>query len=464
MEKLRCKICGAELNTKPHFTYITCRNCGMEQTLPRLKSEPEVVIYNAAHRDRILTNDFILSREKMDNLWRFNAKEADLGYDMMLAQYGVVYYQLPDKTSYPILAKYVDTPIPLYEPYQRALQLGNDKQIAIWKKQAKEIEDIRKKCAPYKDYYKDEKVDVLIDWAYDTDEMAELAEEIIKELNKAGYYTFARNRIFKYKPDVDVSNRQHFMMQRYEAAKIAKCCLCLNVNELFRGYGFFCLYSAEHKDDAKFIELTSLEPSPYFKESVLFGDADWKKQLVEAVRKVIGPPGSAQASGASADSDDDDDDADMTAALEEMRKLRETVRDALKSLGEAEASKSVFISYSSRETAEARKVKDLLEKEGISCWMAPESIPAGSDYGNEIANAIRRADFVVVMLSANSQSSKWVSKEVDFALKYDGTVIPFQLDDSELTPAFDFRLTDVQRIYASGRFYEAFSELLKRIG
>ena len=154
----------------------------------------------------------------------------------------------------------------------------------------------------------------------------------------------------------------------------------------------------------------------------------------------------------------------MTAALEEMRKLRETVRDALKSLGGAEASKSVFISYSSRETAEARKVKDLLEKEGISCWMAPESIPAGSDYGNEIANAIRTADFVVVMLSANSQSSKWVSKEVDFALKYDRTVIPFQLDDSELTPAFDFRLTDVQRIYANGRFYEAFSELLKRIG
>ena len=47
----------------------------------------------------------------------------------------------------------------------------------------------------------------------------------------------------------------------------------------------------------------------------------------------------------------------------------------------------VFISYSSKEKEMADLVRETLENNGISCWMAPESIPASSGYAAEITEA-----------------------------------------------------------------------------
>ena len=38
----------------------------------------------------------------------------------------------------------------------------------------------------------------------------------------------------------------------------------------------------------------------------------------------------------------------------------------------------IFISYSTKNTDIAKTIRDLFQSHGITCWMAPESIPAGS--------------------------------------------------------------------------------------
>ena len=53
----------------------------------------------------------------------------------------------------------------------------------------------------------------------------------------------------------------------------------------------------------------------------------------------------------------------------------------------------VFISYSSVEYATALQIRSALESNRIDCWMAPESIPPGSDYADEIQGAIEGSDF-----------------------------------------------------------------------
>ena len=73
----------------------------------------------------------------------------------------------------------------------------------------------------------------------------------------------------------------------------------------------------------------------------------------------------------------------------------------------------VFISYSSAESDRASSVKALLEGNGFPCWMAPESIPAGLDYGGVILGAVRGCDAFVLLLSEKSQGSKWIRKELD---------------------------------------------------
>lgn len=124
----------------------------------------------------------------------------------------------------------------------------------------------------------------------------------------------------------------------------------------------------------------------------------------------------------------------------------------------------IFISYSSRDYDTARTIKKVLESNGIECWMAPESIPIGSDYAYEIPNAIESCTAFLLVLSKSAQNSNWVPKELDLAITYNKSVIPFQIDGEMLTKPFNFRLTNVQRIEAFRDFGHSYELLLDRIG
>ena len=125
--------------------------------------------------------------------------------------------------------------------------------------------------------------------------------------------------------------------------------------------------------------------------------------------------------------------------------------------------KKVFISYISEEHDTALQVRSALENNDIKCWMAPESIPAGMDYAEVIQDAIEKCDVFVLLLSEKSQQSKWVRKELDKALDFDKVILPFHIDNSTLIRAFDYRLTDVQRIEAFGNSSKAIKYLIDRV-
>ena len=106
--------------------------------------------------------------------------------------------------------------------------------------------------------------------------------------------------------------------------------------------------------------------------------------------------------------------------------------------------KSVFISYSSKDERYIKKMTQMLEKMGISYWIAPDMIPAGSNYAREIPKAIRDCEIFLLVLSQASQQSIWVEKEIDSAIYYRKTIVPFQIDDSVMTDMFRFYLNNVQ--------------------
>lgn len=123
----------------------------------------------------------------------------------------------------------------------------------------------------------------------------------------------------------------------------------------------------------------------------------------------------------------------------------------------------LFLSYSSKDKEEVLCLKRMLTENGFSCWMAPYSIPPGSDYGCEIPPAIMECDVFILVLSAASQNSLWVPKEVDFAITNMKPIIPFQIDNKELIDAFNFRLSNIQRIEAYERVAEAYEVLVGRL-
>ncbi len=108
----------------------------------------------------------------------------------------------------------------------------------------------------------------------------------------------------------------------------------------------------------------------------------------------------------------------------------------------------VFISYKSEEFDLALWVKNNLEQNGISCWMAPMSISGGASYAVEIPEAIKNCKAFVLILSELVQQSKWVPRELDQAINSDKLILPFMIENCAITDEFSFYLGNVQRYYA----------------
>lgn len=125
--------------------------------------------------------------------------------------------------------------------------------------------------------------------------------------------------------------------------------------------------------------------------------------------------------------------------------------------------RQVFISYSTKDQVQAEAVRNIIEQNGISCWMAPRDIPGGSNYTKEIPIAIRGCQAFVLMLSENAQNSHWVLKELDSAVNAGKTILPFQLEDITLNDEFNFLLTGAQRYDAYQKKAEALQNLVQRI-
>lgn len=125
--------------------------------------------------------------------------------------------------------------------------------------------------------------------------------------------------------------------------------------------------------------------------------------------------------------------------------------------------KEVFISYSTLDSNAAETVRDVLEQNGLSCWMAPRDIPGGSNYTKEIPAAIRNCSVFVLILSQNAQSSHWVLKELDSAVNGGKVILPFMLENCDLNDEFNFLLTGAQRYSAYQKKAEALETLIRRI-
>ena len=111
---------------------------------------------------------------------------------------------------------------------------------------------------------------------------------------------------------------------------------------------------------------------------------------------------------------------------------RQAVADALNTITH---NLRVFPSYSHKDDALARRIKDKLIERDYLVFFAPESIPDRTDFVQVIADALIEASkegCVIALLSPNSLDSVWVKEELFFALEKQGNVIPVMIGDFEL--------------------------------
>ncbi len=104
----------------------------------------------------------------------------------------------------------------------------------------------------------------------------------------------------------------------------------------------------------------------------------------------------------------------------------------------------VFISYSSRQQTQAHDMCAAIRKAGYSCWIAPESIPPGSDYLQAIPAALGTTELLVVLLTQDAMQSPWVNKEISTAVGSKHVVIPYQTEEFELDERARFLMNGIQ--------------------
>ena len=100
----------------------------------------------------------------------------------------------------------------------------------------------------------------------------------------------------------------------------------------------------------------------------------------------------------------------------------------------------VFISYSHNDRIKATMVLNILEQNGIRCWIDYRDAVPGIDYAGSIVRAIKSSKFFVLILSAASSASQHVLNEVNSAVNAGATIIPFRLEDVEFNDSFEYYL------------------------
>jgi rhodanese-related sulfurtransferase len=103
-------------------------------------------------------------------------------------------------------------------------------------------------------------------------------------------------------------------------------------------------------------------------------------------------------------------------------------------------SHDVFISHSSIDKAAADAVCHGLEACGIRCWIAPRDQVAGRAYGEQISEAIKDAQVMVLIFSANVNASQAVLNEINLAAAASVTIVPFRIADVAFNPELNYYL------------------------
>lgn len=123
----------------------------------------------------------------------------------------------------------------------------------------------------------------------------------------------------------------------------------------------------------------------------------------------------------------------------------------------------VFISYSTKNKVAAFDICDIIEQEGVKCWIAPRDIPMGSEYGDIIDKAICYCKIFIVVYSEFSAVSKWVKGEINLAFEEGKYILPYRIDETPLKGAVRVMLNQTHWIDSYPDYKTHFNDMLDSV-
>jgi hypothetical protein len=124
----------------------------------------------------------------------------------------------------------------------------------------------------------------------------------------------------------------------------------------------------------------------------------------------------------------------------------------------------IFISHSASDKAFTRKLAGSLRASRLRCWFSEKHIKAAQQWHDEIGKALGRCDWFVLVLSPASVRSKWVKRELLYALRkdrYEGKIVPLLLRTCR-HERLSWTLDEFQRIDFRKKYESGLKQLLNR--
>gem|GEM_PF-2626546 len=117
--------------------------------------------------------------------------------------------------------------------------------------------------------------------------------------------------------------------------------------------------------------------------------------------------------------------------------------------------RDVFISYQSSDKECADRVCETLERQNISCWIAPRDIAVGAEWAAAIVEGLQRCHSFVVILSSHSLNARQISREAELADNGKLPIFTLRIEDVQPPPGLLYFLGNVQWLDAFGGQFEA---------
>ncbi len=106
----------------------------------------------------------------------------------------------------------------------------------------------------------------------------------------------------------------------------------------------------------------------------------------------------------------------------------------------------IFISYSSKDRAQAEQLTELLASAGLSVWIDRQGIVGAEQWATEIVEGIKACSTFILLLSPNSIESENVLRELSLASEKRKRVLPVDLEPIILPSSFEYPLAGLQRV------------------
>ncbi len=193
MAIFKCKMCGGALNIEEGMTVCECEYCGSKQTVPAANDEKIAKLFERANRLRF-NSEFDKAYSIYESIIVEDPEAAEAYWGLVLCKYGVEYVDDPatfDKV--PTCHRSSFESVMDDENFEQVMETADPLARAVYREQAKQIEEIRKGIIEVSD--KEKPYDIFIcykETAEDGQRTIDsvLAQDVYDALTAKGYRVF----------------------------------------------------------------------------------------------------------------------------------------------------------------------------------------------------------------------------------------------------------------------------------